>query len=119
MVLGKILLYKGDYAKAEHYLRKSYKLNPNDAGNLSQLATGFLNLGYLEEAEKLYLKAMRLNPLNEVSYYATGSQIYFELGQYEKSIELGLKTNFDRVWVDLPGMIAAAYSFGSRACWSG
>jgi tetratricopeptide (TPR) repeat protein len=109
LVLGRIYLYKGDYEKGEYYLRKSLKLNPNDAGNLSQLAVSFVYLGYIDEAEELYRKAKRLNPLNEFSYNLAGSLIYFESGRYEEAIEIGLKTDFDKVWVDLPAMMAAAY----------
>lgn len=108
-VLGRIYLYKGDYVKSEHYLRKSLRLNNNDSDTLIQIASCFVYLGYLKEAEKLYLKAMRLNPVNEDWYLSYGSFIYFELGEFEKSIDLALKADFDAVWVDLPAFIAAAY----------
>jgi TolB-like protein len=108
-VLGRIYLYKGDYVKTEHYLRKSLRLNSNDSDTLIQIASCFVYLGYLKEAEKLYLKSIRLNPVNEEWYLTYGSFIYFELGEFEKSIDLALKADFDSVWVDLPAFIAAAY----------
>ena len=54
MILGRVYLYQREYEKAEHYLRKSLMLNPNDADNLIQIATSFTALGYHGEAEKLY-----------------------------------------------------------------
>lgn len=108
-VIGRIFLYRGEYEKGEYFLEKSLKLNPNEANNLAQIAMSFVYLGRLNEAQELYTKAKILNPLNEESYYASGMLIHFELGNYKKSIELGLKTNFNKVWVDLPAIIAAAY----------
>jgi len=108
-VLGRIFLYKGDYERSEHYLRKSLRLNANDADTLIQISSCFVYLGYLKEAEKLYLKAIKLNPVNEEWYLSYGSFVNFELGEFEKSIDLALKANFNTVWVDLPAFVAAAY----------
>lgn len=108
-VLGRIYLYQAEYEKAEHLLRKSLRINPSDTDNLVHIAAGLGFLGYPEEAEKLFLKAKRLNPLNEDWGHAVGCFIYFELEQYEKSIAWGLKANFEKTWVDLPSFLAAAY----------
>ncbi|MCK5701860.1 MAG: tetratricopeptide repeat protein, partial [Cyclobacteriaceae bacterium] len=108
-VLGRLYVYKGEWEKAEHFLRKSLKLNPNDTDNLIQIASCFTYLDYLNEAEKLYLKAIKLNPINTDWYYSFGSLLYFELGEYKKSIELGLKTNLDNVMTDMAALISAAY----------
>ena len=108
-VLGRIFLYKGEYAKSEHYLRKSLRLNGNDPDTLIQIASCFVYLGYHKESEDLYLKAMLLNPVNVEWYYAYGSFIYFELGSFKKSLELAHKVNLDSVWVDLSAFTAAAY----------
>lgn len=107
-VLGRIYIYQGEYEKAEHYLRRSLQLNPNDADNLISMATSFVFLGYTEEAEKLYQRALRLNPLHSKSYYGYGSVIYFELGNYAKSVELVLKSP-ENLWVDMPAYIAGVY----------
>ena len=66
-------------------------------------------LDYLEEAESLYLKALQLNPINTDWYFSFAAMLYFEKGDFEKCIELGLKTDFNSVMVDMSAFIAAAY----------
>ena len=111
MIMGRIFLYQREYEKAEHYLRKSLKLNPNDADNLIQIASSFTSLGYPKESEKLYLKAVRLNPINVEWYYAYATMIYFELGQFEKALEEALKPPIESVWVDMGAFIAACFYY--------
>ena len=107
LVLGRIYLYEGEYDIGEHYLRSALRLNPNDTDTLIQLASCFVFLGHLDEAETLYHKVLQLNPLKVRNYYHVGCLIAFEKGQFEKAITLGLSANSP--WVDSPGMIAAAY----------
>ncbi|HET6540440.1 MAG TPA: tetratricopeptide repeat protein [Chryseolinea sp.] len=107
LVLGRVYLYEGEYGIGEHYLRSALRLNPNDTDNLIQLASCFVFLGHLDEAEALYNRVLQLNPLKVRNYHHVGSLIAFEKGQFEKAITLGLSANFP--WVDSPGMIAAAY----------
>ena len=107
LVLGRIYLYEAEYDTAEHYLRKALRLNPNDIDNLIQIASCFVYLGYVKEAEKLYHKVLELNPLNQKNYDAYGAMIAFELGEYEKCISLGAKLR--PAWVDFYGIMAAAY----------
>lgn len=66
-------------------------------------------LGLVEDSEKLYERACKLNPLHTDKYLSYGSNIYFELGNYKKAIELGKKLNEKDVWVDFPAYMAAAY----------
>ena len=108
-VLGRLYVYKGEWEKAEHFLRKSLRINPNDTDNIIQIASCFIYLGYLKEAEKLYLKAMRLNPINTDWYYSFGAMLYFEIGDFKKCIELGLKTDLNTVMVDMAAFMAGAY----------
>ena len=49
-VLGRVFLYEGKYETAEHYLRKSLRLNPNDPESLIQITSCFVYLGYTLEA---------------------------------------------------------------------
>lgn len=108
-VAGRTILFSEDYERAEHYLRKSITINPNDADNLLQVAFSFIFLGHAEEAEKLYLKACRLNPFHRDSYFAYGSNIYFELGDFEQAINLGNRIGPENAFVDFPAYMAAAY----------
>ena len=107
LVLGRVYLYEGKYIIAEHYLRSALRLNPNDTDNLNQIASCFVYLGLLDEAETLYEKVLQLNPLRVRNYHHVGCLIAFEKGQFEKAIALGLNANSP--WVDSPAMMAAAY----------
>jgi len=108
-VLGRLYIYKGEWERAEHFLRKSLRFNPNDTDNLMQIASCFIYLGYSKEAEKLYFKALRLNPINTDWYFSFAAMLYFEMGNYKKCIDLGLKTNFKTVMVDMAAFISGAY----------
>ena len=107
LVLGRVYLYEGEYEIAEHYLRQALHLNPNDIDNLIQLASCFVYLEHLDEAEKLYLKVLQLNGRRGRRYNHVGLLIAFEKGEFKKTIELGLGINSP--WVDSPAMMAAAY----------
>ncbi|MEZ4811052.1 MAG: hypothetical protein R2819_11895 [Allomuricauda sp.] len=108
-VLGRTFLYLGDHEKSEHLLRKSLKMNPNDADNLVLIAFCFAYLGYVEEAEQLYLKASNLNPLHPEAYFPCGMFVYFELGDYKKSIVLAEKVADPTVWTDFTAFMSATY----------
>lgn len=107
LVLGRVYLYEGEYGIAEHYLRSALRLNPNDTDSLNQLASCFVYLGHLDEAEAMYNRVLQLNPLKVRNYHHVGCLIAFEKGQFEKAITLGLGANSP--WVDSPAMMAAAY----------
>ncbi|WP_170110734.1 hypothetical protein [Flavilitoribacter nigricans] len=112
-VLGRTYLFSAEYDKAEHYLRKALRMNPNDADNLILIALSFMFLGYNEEAEKLYHKACFLNPMRQESYFLYGSNIYLELGDYQRAFELGQTVRTQSVWVDFwLYMAGAAYYLG-------
>lgn len=107
-VLGRIFLYNGEYERSEHYLRKALRLSPNDVDGLTQIAQCFAYLNYTKEAEKIYFKIKRLNPLEDNQYNQMGAFIQFELGNFEKCIELGQKV--DRAsWIDFDAFMAAAH----------
>ncbi len=110
LILGKVLLFEWNFDKAEIFLKKALHLNPNDPFNIIQIASSFVYLGFLDEAERLYLKALEINPLNEDHYHPVGALIYFEKGDFEKCISTGIKYN-DMAWVDYPAMMAAAYFY--------
>lgn len=106
-VLGRTLLYNGEYDHSEHYLRKALRLSPNDVDSLVQIAQCFSYLGYTKEAEKIYRKIIKLNPLPDTDYNQLGSFIFFELRDFEKCTELGSKV--DRAgWIDFDAYMAAA-----------
>ncbi len=106
-ILGRLHLFNGAYEIAEHYLRKSLRINPNDAETLIVIAVGFTYLGYLKEAHSLYERARRLNPVR--SFAQTGSFILFEMGEIEAASALAEKHNVGSGWVDFPAYQAAAF----------
>jgi tetratricopeptide (TPR) repeat protein len=108
LVLGRLLMYQGAYETAEHYLRKSFLLNPNDADNLVEVASCLTFLGYAKEAFGIYKKAESLNPAGRKSYYPTAAFILFEAGEFEQAREMALKTNY-LPWVDTPAYFAGIY----------
>ena len=107
MVLGRVYLYEAEYDIAEHYLRRALRQNPNDTTNLIQIASCFVYLGYLAEAESIYGKVQALDPLNGHNYHHVAALIAFEKGEFTKCISLSSTARL--VWVDFPAMIAAAH----------
>jgi TolB-like protein/Tfp pilus assembly protein PilF len=107
-VLGRTYVYAGEYEQAEHCLRKSLRMNANDASHLLRVSYSLLYLGFADEAVTLYLKAIEINPFHRDIYFAYGASYYLEAGDFKKSIELSKKVKFN-CWTDFPAWIAAAY----------
>ncbi|HTF21778.1 MAG TPA: hypothetical protein VK658_27050 [Chryseolinea sp.] len=109
LVLGRIHVYESQYEKGEYFLREALRLNPTDADNLMQIATCFVFMGYLDEAQNLYDRGVALNPIGADQYYHIASFIALERGDDDLAIALGLKSTLP--WVDFRAMMAAAYFF--------
>ena len=109
MILGRVYLFRRQFEQAEFHIDRSLHLNQSDADNLIQLATCLAYLGRLAEAERLVDKALSLNPYRNLWYYQYGSFVHFVKKEYQKSIDMALKRQLAKVWVDLPAYIAAAY----------
>lgn len=107
-VIGRIFLYNGAYETAEHYLRKSLRLNANDPESLIQIAVCFMYMGFGEEAYKLFKKALRLNPEGGYSYYPIGAFILIEQGNYDEGLTLARKVG-EIPYVDAPAYLATAW----------
>jgi TolB-like protein len=107
MILGRVYLYEAEYDVAEHYLRKALQLNPSDTENLVQIASCFVFLGYIEEADALYQKVLRYNSNRAEQFHYIGAFIAFEQGDFETCIRLSNSTQLS--WVDSYCILAAAY----------
>lgn len=107
-VLGRIFLYDGAYETAEHFLRKSLRLNANDPESLIQIAVCFMYLGYGNEAFKLYEKALLLNPEQGYLYFPIGAFILIEQEKYNEALALARKAK-NIPYVDGPAYIATAW----------
>ncbi|MEJ2638107.1 MAG: hypothetical protein P8010_00890, partial [Desulfosarcinaceae bacterium] len=108
MILGRILLFRRRFDQAEAHVDKSLALNANDADCLVQLAFNKTYLGKAPEGERLYSKAMRLNPFRNMWYYPYGAIALFCQHRYEAFLELAQKSPLTDVWVDLPAFLAIA-----------
>ena len=106
LVLGRIHIFEAQYDIGEHYIRKALRLNPNDTDCRMQIATCFIYLGYLDEAQALYDRAPNLEQIKH-KYLQVGAFIALEKGEFEKCVALG--ANALEVWVDFPAMMASAY----------
>lgn len=110
MILGRVYIYRRQFEEAEYHIERSLELNSNDADNLVQLSTCLAFLGRAAEGERIFKKALRLNPYRNLWYYQYGSFTYFVQKKYKLAIDMALKRQIVKVWVDLPAEIAAAYA---------
>lgn len=111
MILGRVYIFRRQFEMAEVHIDRSLQLNQSDGDNLIQLSTCLAYLGRISDAEQLMEKALKLNPYRNLWYYQYGSVIYFVKKEYQRSIDMALKRQLAKVWVDLPGFIAAAYAY--------
>ena len=110
MVLGRILLFRREYEKAECYINAALELNPNDADNLVQLSSSKVYLGDAVKGIDLYQKAIKLNPNHGDWYYFFGSMPFFTLKKYDQMIDIASKIS-PVFSVDLSAYLAAAYAY--------
>jgi len=86
--LAKLYRNTHNFEKANWALQESLKINPNNAMAYSY------GLGYLyfefqqyEDSEKAFLKALSMDPEQEMAYMGLGD-LYREMGRYEESEEM-------------------------------
>jgi TolB-like protein/tetratricopeptide (TPR) repeat protein len=106
-ILGRVYVYNEDWDQAEHFLRKSLRINQNDPRTLAMISSSWVYMGYLSEALSLYERAQRLNPAH--SYAVTGSFVYFEMGEFEKAVELAEQQEISEVFIDFSAYQSAMY----------
>jgi TolB-like protein/Tfp pilus assembly protein PilF len=105
VVLGRVYLYERQFEIAEFYLRKALRLNPNDIESVMQIATCLVLLGYVDEAEKLFMSATSVRE-TQLEYAHVGALIALEKGQFGKALEFGSRAR--PVWLDFSVIMAAA-----------
>lgn len=106
LILGRVLLYRRDFAKGEHHLGHAEALNPNDADLQTQLALTHCVLGRAERGREAAALAARLNPFHDDWYYAYAAMPEFFLGAYEAAIALGCRA--PEIAADMDAYRAAA-----------
>ncbi|MEY6432998.1 BTAD domain-containing putative transcriptional regulator [Thioalkalicoccus limnaeus] len=105
-VLGRILLYRREFARAEQHLDRAEALNPNDADTLAQLAIADAYMGHPERGAERIDLAMRLNPYHDDWYFACAVYPNFIARRLETAIAFGLKA--PHAATDVPAYLAAA-----------
>ncbi len=113
-ILGRIMLFRRQFDQAEQYIDRALSLNANDADILAQAASSYAWLGRAAEGEKLFRKAMRLNPYRNTWYYPYGALTHFVQQDYAAFLELALKGPLTDVWIDMPAYLAAAYALNGE-----
>jgi len=111
-ILGRVLLYRREFERAERHLDRAEALNPNDADMLAQLALSDAYLGRPERGVERVRLAMRLNPFHDDWYFAFAAGPYMFCRRLGEAIELGLKA--PHVATDVHAWIAAAYAYIGR-----
>jgi len=108
LVLGRVLLYRREFERAEHHLERALALNQNDADCLVQLALGIAFLGGAERARTLFERACYLNPFHSSWYCAYGGVIAFAGERFADALALFGRVPAD-IMVDLPAHQAVAH----------
>jgi TolB-like protein/tetratricopeptide (TPR) repeat protein len=109
-VLGRILVYRRDYAAARAHLERAITLCPNDADALAQMSFWYAYLGEADTAMRMIEKALRLNPLHDASYYVYGALPYFVARRPEQSLRLVERAPANLI-VDQSAYMAACHAY--------
>ena len=113
IVLGRVLLYRREFAQAEQRIARALALNPNDADVLVQAAITRAFVGAAEEGIALARKAMRLHPRHPEFYVPCLVIPLFVAGSYEEACEVAARA--PRSVVDLPAYVAAGAALDGRS----
>lgn len=108
LVLGRILLFRREFERAEQHLTRSLLLNGNDADALIQLAMSMAFLDRRELALTLFERALARNPLHDTTYYAYGLAGAFANERYIEVVSYADRLPPD-VMVDMRAYAAAAH----------
>ena len=85
--MGLAHLYKKEHEPAIAAYERALQLNPNDADLLAEMGDCLAYVRQAERSVKLLERAMRLNPYYPDAYLWYLGDAYFQLGEYEKTIE--------------------------------
>jgi TolB-like protein len=104
-ILGKILLYRRQFAEAERHMERALALNPNDTEVMALIGLSFAYLGRAEEGVALCRNAMRLNPFHPEWYVGSLAFALFFARRLEEALEIGGSAPV--AYVDQPALMAA------------
>lgn len=109
-VLGRVMMFRREFDRAEQHLERSLALNFNDADSLVQIGMCKSFLGDARKGSELFDRAIRLNPLHDPWYLVYGAFNHFVLKDYEAQLRLALRVPPSAVWIDHSAFIAAAFA---------
>ncbi|MBA1145902.1 hypothetical protein H0Z60_02405 [Ectothiorhodospiraceae bacterium WFHF3C12] len=107
LVVGRILLYRREFARASWYIDRAVALAPNDAELLIQLVPAEVYLGRPEAALAHAEKATRLNPYHPNYYYAYAAFPPFVMGDFEQALKTAERAAGVMI-IDIPAFSAMA-----------
>lgn len=105
-ILGRIHVYRREFATGERHLETALSLNPNDVEALMHTAVGFTLLGHAERARALVETALQLYPSCPPWYFAIAAVPQFFSRRPEAALAFGLKAPDS--FVDTRALLAAA-----------
>jgi TolB-like protein len=106
-ILGRILLYRREFARAAEHFDRALALNRNDPDVLAHLALGHAYLGDPERGLELGLAARRLNPVHADWYFPCIAANHFVARRPREGLELVERAPDGHV--DTRAFMAAAY----------
>lgn len=107
-ILGRVLLYRRDFARGDHHLTRAEALNPNDADMLVQFALARSYLGEPERGLAAGRLAMRLNPFHDEWYFAYLAVALFYLRRPAEALAAAARS--PEIAVDMAAYRAAAHA---------
>jgi TolB-like protein/Flp pilus assembly protein TadD len=109
--LGFVSLYRKQHQASLIAYERAVELNPNDADILAEMGDAFGYAGQFEAAVAALDRAMRLNPLCPDWYVWILGGVYFNVGDYRRTIDALQKM---RDLSEARRMLAAAYAHLGR-----
>jgi TolB-like protein/tetratricopeptide (TPR) repeat protein len=108
-IVGRILVYRREFAQARRHLERAVALCPNDADNLAHNALWQAYLGEPEVGIQMAEKAFRLNPLHDAYYDVFGALPYFVARRTDEGLRIGERAP-PSITVDHAAFMAAMYA---------
>jgi len=105
-ILGRIYVYRREFALGERHLEQALALNVNDADFLIHAAVALTQLGQPERAWEFAETALRLNPKHPDWYYPCAAAPLFFTRRLDEAVALALRA--PDALVDARAILAAA-----------
>jgi len=107
-ILGKILLYRRQFAEAERHMERALALNPNDTEVMALIGLSYAYLGQAEKGVALCRNAIRLNPYHPEWYVGSLAFALFFARRLDEAIEIGAAAPV--AYVDQPALMASGFA---------